>query len=137
MDDCIFCKIVKGDIPSYKIYEDEKVYAFLDINPLSKGHILVLPKEHYENIYDVPKDLYSYMFTVVKKIVENVNGKYKPKGMFVNQNNGTIAGQSIFHVHVHIKPIYDESQRHTEEGKRVKLSEEEMKKICNDLRITT
>jgi histidine triad (HIT) family protein len=136
MDDCIFCKIVKGDIPSYKVYEDEKVYAFLDIKPLSKGHILILPKEHYENVFDTPKELYGYMFEVAKKIAEHIKEKYNPKGIFINQNNGQMAGQSIMHVHLHVKPIYDESQKHSEETKRMELSKEEMKNIHEDLKIT-
>ncbi|NMC08786.1 HIT domain-containing protein, partial [Candidatus Microgenomates bacterium] len=67
MDDCIFCKIVKGDIPCYKVYEDEEVIAFLDIKPLSKGHVLVLPKKHFENIYDIPEDLLCKINVVAKK----------------------------------------------------------------------
>jgi histidine triad (HIT) family protein len=136
MDDCIFCKIVKGEISSYKIYEDEKVYAFLDIKPLSKGHTLLLPKEHYENILDIPKDLYGYMFEVAKEIAEHIQEKYNPEGIFINQNNGQMAGQSIMHVHLHIKPIYDESQKHSEEDKRMELSKEEMEKIKEDLKIS-
>jgi len=136
MNDCIFCKIVKGEIPAHKVYEDDKVYAFLDIKPLSKGHTLVLPKEHFENIFDIPKDLYGYMFEVAKEIAGHIKDKYNPEGMFINQNNGEMAGQSIMHVHLHIKPIYDESQRHREEGKRMELSKEEMEKICSDLKIS-
>ena len=136
MDDCIFCKIVKGDIPAYKVYEDEKVFAFLDINPLSKGHTLILPKQHYKDILDVPPDLYGYMFEIAKKIAVNINKKYKPKGIFVNQNNGEIAGQSVFHVHIHLKPMYEDTPRHEEESKRKKISEEEMKEIQGDLSIS-
>ena len=65
MDDCIFCKIIKGEIPCYKVYEDDKVIAFLDVNPLSKGHTLVMPKEHFETVLDIPSDLYSYLAQVV------------------------------------------------------------------------
>ncbi len=135
MNDCIFCKIVNGDIPSYKIYEDDRVFAFLDIKPLSKGHTLVLPKEHFENVFDIPKDLYAYMFEVAKNISANIKEKYKPEGIFINQNNGEMAGQSVPHIHIHVKPIYNESQKHREEDKRMQLSTEEMEKICNDLKI--
>jgi histidine triad (HIT) family protein len=135
MNDCIFCKIVNGGIPSYKIYEDDRVFVFLDIKPLSRGHALVLPKEHFENIFDVPKELYSYMFEVAKNISVNIKEKYKPEGIFINQNNGEMAGQSIHHIHVHVKPIYNESQKHREEDKRMQLSNEEMEQICDDLKI--
>lgn len=135
MNDCIFCKIVSGDIPSYKIYEDDRVFAFLDIKPLSKGHTLVLPKEHFENVFDIPKDLYAYMFEVAKNISANIKEKYEPEGIFINQNNGEMAGQSVPHIHIHVKPIYNESQKHREEDKRMQLSTEEMEKICNDLKI--
>lgn len=135
MNDCIFCKIVNGDIPSYKIYEDDRVFAFLDIKPLSKGHTLVLPKEHFENVFDIPKDLYAYMFEVAKNISANIKEKYQPEGIFINQNNGEMAGQSVLHIHIHVKPIYNESQKHKEEDKGMQLSTEEMEKICNDLKI--
>lgn len=135
MEDCIFCKIIKGDIPAHKVYEDEKVYAFLDIKPLSKGHILVLPKEHYENIFDIPEELYGYMFQVAKKLSVHINEIYKPKGIFINQNNGELAGQSVFHVHIHVKPIYNGKQTHTEMDKRITLSEEEFKEIQEELAI--
>lgn len=135
MSDCIFCKIVSGDIPSYKIYEDDRVFAFLDIKPLSKGHTLVLPKEHFENVFDIPKDLYAYMFEVAKNISANIKEKYEPEGIFINQNNGEMAGQSVPHIHIHVKPIYNESQKNKEEDKGMQLSTEEMEKICNDLKI--
>jgi len=135
MNDCIFCKIVSGDIPSYKIYEDDRVFAFLDIKPLSKGHTLVLPKEHFENVFDIPEDLYAYMFEVAKNISANIKEKYQPEGIFINQNNGEMAGQSVLHIHIHVKPIYNESQKNKEEDKRMQLSTEDMEKICNDLKI--
>jgi histidine triad (HIT) family protein len=136
MSDCIFCKIVKGDIPAYKVYEDEKVYAFLDINPLSKGHTLVLPKEHYVNVLDTPKELYGYMSEIVKKIAQKIEDEYEPEGIIINQNNGRKAGQEIDHVHIHIKPIYEDTKVVGERSHRKKLSEEEMKEIQKDLTIS-
>jgi len=136
MDDCIFCKIVKGEIPAYKVYEDEKVYAFLDINPLSKGHTLVLPKKHYVNILDTPKELYGYMNEVVKKIAQKIQDEYEPEGILINQNNGRRAGQEIGHVHIHIKPIYKDTKVVGERSHRKQLPEEEMKKIQQDLTLS-
>jgi histidine triad (HIT) family protein len=136
MSDCIFCKIVKGEIPAYKVYEDERVYAFLDINSLSKGHTLVLPKEHYVNVLDTPKELYGYMNEVVKKVAQKIQQEYKPEGILINQNNGRKAGQEIDHVHIHVKPIYEDTKVFREGNHRKQLPEEEMKEIQQDLTIS-
>ncbi|CAD6443069.1 cad021f8-3f66-4038-abd7-c7a772df568a [Sclerotinia trifoliorum] len=97
---CVFCKIIKGDIPSFKLFESEKVFAFLDINPLSRGHALVIPKHHGEKLVDIPDDQLQEILPVVKKLVvatgaENYN---------VLQNNGRIAHQEVDHVHFHMIP---------------------------------
>lgn len=133
MEDCIFCKITKGEIPSYKVYEDDKVFAFLDINPLSEGHTLVLPKEHYVNVLDVPEDIYAHMSKVVKRIAGKIQEKYKPEGILINQNNGRRAGQEIGHIHVHIKPIYEDTKVFRETNHRKKFEEEKMKRIQKEL----
>ncbi len=133
MDDCIFCKIVKGEIPSYKIYEDEKVFVFLDINPLSKGHTLVLPKEHYKGILDIPEELFEYLAKIVKKVSINLNEKYKPEGILINQNNGSKAGQEIFHAHIHVKPIYRDTEIPSEINHRKTFSKEEMENSMREL----
>ena len=133
MDDCIFCKIIKGDIPSYKIYENEHILSFLDINPLSKGHTIVIPKEHYENILDIPEELYLEMSRAVRKISQVLNDKYHPEGILINQNNGKRAGQEIPHIHIHIKPIYDDTKVFSEADYRMKLSKEEMELLTEEL----
>ncbi|KAG9780415.1 Adenosine 5'-monophosphoramidase hnt1 [Exophiala dermatitidis] len=97
---CIFCKIVKGDIPCFKLFESDKVLAFLDIQPLSKGHALVIPKEHGEKLVDISDDALSEILPVVKKLAaasgaENYN---------VLQNNGRLAHQEVGHVHFHMIP---------------------------------
>lgn len=106
MDDCIFCKIIKGDIPCKKIYEDENVLAFMDINPKAKGHTLVVPKNHSEGIYDIDEKDLENTIKVVKKLATEINEKLKPDGMNIRQNNGELAGQSVFHLHFHIVPKY-------------------------------
>ncbi len=133
MDDCIFCKIVKGEIPCYKIYEDDKVISFLDIKPLSKGHALVLCKEHYENILDIPQDTYEYMCGVVKRVSLMLKEKYNPEGILINQNNGKRAGQEVCHMHIHIKPIYKDTKVFSEANHRKEFSREEMLKIQEEL----
>lgn len=108
MEDCIFCKIVKGEVPSNKVYEDEKVFAFLDINPVDKGHTLVVPKEHYENIFDIPTDLMQYMYRIVKDLTEATSEALDVKEFNILQNNGRKAGQTVFHYHIHIIPKYED-----------------------------
>ncbi len=135
MEDCIFCKIVNGEIPAFKIYEDEKVYAFLDINPLSEGHTLVLSKEHYENIFDVPEGIYTHMSKVVKMISTKISKVYKPEGLLINQNNGRKAGQIVDHIHIHVKPIYSDTKVFSEANHRKKFDDKKMKEIQKKLAI--
>ena len=102
MQDCIFCKIVKGEIPSAKIYEDEKTLAFLDIAPVNIGHTLVIPKEHFRSIYEIPENLLAETMKTAKKISGVI--KNTSDGVNVTINNGGAAGQIIFHFHVHVIP---------------------------------
>ena len=106
MEDCIFCKIIKGEIPSYKVAETEEAYAFLDIGPLSVGHTLVLPKKHIKNIFEAdPKDLYPVL-DLVQKIAAKMKEKLPCDGVNILVNNGEAAGQSVHHCHWHIIPRY-------------------------------
>ena len=104
MSDCIFCKIIAGDIPSYKVYENDKVLAFLDITPVNPGHTLVVSKEHYENLNDLPQELASKIIQAVKKIAPAVVKAVGADGFNLNLNNGPAAGQIVNHVHFHIVP---------------------------------
>ena len=104
MEECIFCKIVEGKIPSNKVYEDEKTIAFLDANPTSKGHTLVIPKKHVETIHDAPE--MKYMWNTIVKVSNAVKTAFNAPGMNINQNNGEIAGQEVMHMHFHITPRY-------------------------------
>ncbi len=105
--DCIFCKIVSGEIPSGKVYEDESVVAFMDINPAVKGHCLVLPKEHYENIFDVSDEVLGETILAVKKVASAVQKAVKSDGVNVLQNNNRAAGQLIPHIHFHVIPRFE------------------------------
>lgn len=106
MEDCIFCKIIKGEIPSYKVAETEEAYAFLDIGPLSYGHTLVLPKKHIKNIFEAdPKDLYPVL-DLVQKIAALMKEKLPCDGVNILINNGEAAGQSVHHCHWHIIPRF-------------------------------
>src|SRR6185312_9200205 len=101
MTNCIFCKIVEGTIPSTKIYEDEYVYAFMDIMPVTKGHVLLIPKKHVENVYDFSDEEASHLFAAAPKIANALKAEFKPAGLNLLQNNGAHAGQTIFHFHLH------------------------------------
>ena len=106
--DCIFCKIIKGDIPCMKLYEDDKVLAFLDVNPDSDGHTLVIPKEHYMDIFDIPEDILSHIYSVSKDIMKLLEEKLGCNGFSLLQNNGSV--QEVKHYHLHIKPYYDDKK---------------------------
>ncbi|WP_088007807.1 HIT family protein [Indiicoccus explosivorum] len=109
MADCIFCKIIDGEIPSVKVYEDEHVYAFMDIMPLTKGHTLLIPKKHREYVYDMTEEEAANLFAVAPKIASAIKSSFEPVGMNLLNNNGAKAGQSVYHFHLHFIPRYDET----------------------------
>ncbi len=106
MSDCIFCKIVNGEIPCAKVFENEHVIAFLDISQVTKGHTLVVPKVHTENIYGLTPEIAGKIFEVVPKIANSIKEQFQPEGLNLLNNNGEKAGQSVFHYHMHIIPRY-------------------------------
>lgn len=136
MDDCIFCKIVKGEIPCYKLYENDSVMAWLDIQPLSKGHLLVVPKEHYQDIHEAPEEVLCEVMKVARIMANKIKEELHPEAILINQNNGEKAGQTIMHYHMHIKPIYEDTRHPWEEGYRNGFSNEEMKSIEAILKIS-
>lgn len=125
--DCIFCKIIKGEIPCKKVYEDDKTFAFLDISPIHKGHTLVIPKEHHENILDMPEETLAELAKTVKKVSKAVKQATDADGFNVTQNNGAAAGQAVFHFHMHIIPRFENDGLKTWPHKDV--PEEEMKQM--------
>ncbi|MYL32355.1 HIT domain-containing protein [Pontibacillus yanchengensis] len=104
--DCIFCKIMDGDIPSAKVYEDEFVYAFLDISQTTKGHTLVIPKQHTKNIYETDATTAEQLFSRVPKVANAIKEAFNPVGLNMLNNNEEAAGQSVFHLHIHLIPRY-------------------------------
>ncbi|MBR6072150.1 MAG: HIT family protein [Acholeplasmatales bacterium] len=106
---CIFCKIVNGEIPSKKVYEDDDVLAILDISQATVGHTLVMPKKHYANILEIPNNEYQKVMLKVKEIANKLNTKLNPKGINVLNNCGEAAGQTVMHYHVHILPRYNDN----------------------------
>ena len=107
MNDCIFCKIAAGEIPSATIYEDDDFRVILDLGPATKGHALILPKKHYADITEIPEDLLSRAAVLAKKIVTFMMKALPCDGYNVVQNNGEAAGQTVFHFHMHIIPRYE------------------------------
>ena len=106
-DSCIFCRIAQKQVPASLVYEDENVMAFLDIRPLNEGHSLVIPKAHYESIFDIPQDLISYLHGITKQVALAVKKATKADGISIIQQNGKAANQDIPHLHVHVIPRYE------------------------------
>ncbi|HPA25931.1 MAG TPA: HIT family protein [bacterium] len=103
---CIFCKIINKEIPAEIIYEDEKTLVFLDIEPNNPGHCLVVPKVHYENIFDAPEEVLAHLINVAKKISNILKVAVLAEGINIGINNGEVAGQVVPHLHIHIIPRY-------------------------------
>ena len=110
MEDCIFCKIINGDIPSEKVYEDESVLAFKDIHPAAPIHVLVIPKKHFENILEVDAQTLAHVMQVTQNLAKQIVEKLNAKGLNILTNTNEVAGQTVHHFHVHILPRYDEKE---------------------------
>ena len=106
-DDCIFCKIANGDIPSKALYEDEDFKVILDLGPATKGHALILPKNHADNLFELPCEDAAKVLCVAKKVAGMMKDKLHCDGLNLVQNNGAAAGQTVSHFHVHVIPRYE------------------------------
>lgn len=109
MSDCIFCKIVAGEIPASKVYEDDQVLAFLDITQVTKGHTLVIPKKHYRNVLEMDAEAAGQLFTAVPAIARQLKEKLGASGLNIVNNNEEAAGQTVFHTHIHLLPRFDQN----------------------------
>ncbi len=107
-DDCIFCKLANGVISTNSIYEDEDFNVILDAAPATKGHALILPKEHADNLYELPDDTAAKAMVLAKKLAKHMTAKLNCAGFNLVQNNGTVAGQTVFHFHLHLIPRYED-----------------------------
>lgn len=106
-DNCIFCKLANGVFPTNSIYEDEDFKVILDNSPATKGHALILPKSHYKNIYELPEETAGKVFVLAKKLAGSMTEKLHAEGFNIVQNNNEIAGQTVFHFHMHLIPRYE------------------------------
>ncbi|MCG3088665.1 HIT family protein [Sporosarcina cyprini] len=136
MTSCLFCKIIEGSIPGEIIYEDDHVVAFMDIMPVSEGHLLLIPKTHRENIYDMTEEEASHLFAVAPKIANAIKEEFKPAGLNLLQNNGAPAGQAVFHFHLHFIPRYDQNDGYqsTWEPKVEEFPQERIHQIADSIR---
>ncbi len=108
--DCIFCKIAKGEIPSVKVFEDERIFAFLDINPVTKGHCLIIPKQHFENVFDLAENVLAEIVKVAKELSKNIKDNLGATGVNLINSSGKSAEQTVFHFHLHVVPRYDDGR---------------------------
>ena len=106
-DNCIFCRIANGEIPSATLYEDEDFRVILDLGPATKGHALILPKNHFANLFEIPEDIEAKAFVLAQKMATKMKKVFDCDGFNIVQNNGTTAGQTVFHFHIHLIPRYD------------------------------
>ena len=131
-DDCIFCKIANGEIPSKTLYEDDEFRVILDLGPAAKGHALILPKDHYANLYELPDETASKVMILAKKEATLITQKLQCDGFNLVQNNGETAGQTVFHFHMHLIPRYkDDGQKIN--WKPLEPSQEELEAVKDQI----
>ena len=131
-NNCIFCKIANGEIPSKTIHEDDKFRVILDLGPATRGHALILPKDHYKNIYEIPDETIADAMVLAKKMAIKMTQTLHADGFNIVQNNNEIAGQTVFHFHIHLIPRYDG------DGQNInwvpeEMSEEELENIMKQI----
>ncbi len=131
-DDCIFCKLANGDIPTNTVYEDDMFRAILDMGPAAKGHALLLPKDHADNLFELPDDVTREALKTAREVGKKIVSKLGADGLNIVQNNGEIAGQTVMHFHIHIIP------RYKNDGQKISWvpgepSSEELAAICKEI----
>ena len=135
--DCLFCKISKGEIPSVKIFENDRIFAFLDINPLTKGHCLVIPKQHFKDVFEIDGDTLKEIICVARDIAENAKRNLGATGVQLVNASGKDAEQSVFHFHLHVIPRYegdDLKMNDWWQSKAQNPSQEELQKTAEKLK---
>jgi histidine triad (HIT) family protein len=131
-ENCIFCKIANGEIPSRTLYEDKDFRVIMDLNPATKGHALILPKEHYKNLYEISDETAAKVLPLAKKMATLMTDKLSAEGFNLIQNNNEIAGQSVFHFHMHLIPRYSDDNQNLV-MKANEVSAEELDKIKDQI----
>jgi histidine triad (HIT) family protein len=126
LTNCPFCKIAEGIASASLVYEDDNVLAFLDINPSNIGHTLVVPRDHWENIFEIPEKILAEIIVVTKKISTTIKKTVNAQGIKIIQLNGRAAGQMVMHIHFHIIPILSEFEKISNHVSRMKISREKL-----------
>jgi histidine triad (HIT) family protein len=134
IEDCVFCKIIRGEIPCSQLYEDDQVLAFLDIAPFNYGHALVIPKDHHHSITTLPSDFHARIMAVASKVAVAQMRALKAEGFNLVLNNGRCAGQEVPHVHLHVIPRFVDDQPIFKAAKKKYDSTEEMLKTAESIR---
>ncbi|MBT3230664.1 HIT family protein [Candidatus Uhrbacteria bacterium] len=129
MNDCIFCKIINGEVPSYKIYEDDETFAFLNIHPMSKGHVLIVPKNHAEDLAHGSEGDSVAIMKTLHKIAPKVIEALGATGYNLGMNHGKIAGQEVFHTHLHVIPRYEGGARTFDKNEASEQELNDVKKL--------
>ncbi|MDD5331287.1 MAG: HIT family protein [Candidatus Nanoarchaeia archaeon] len=132
MKDCIFCKIIKKEIPAEIIYENKTTLAFLDINPVNPGHVLVIPKKHFSTLEETPQETLIEVIKTTKKLVPAINQSVNPIGINLGLNNKKGAGQLVPHIHLHIMPRFEGDKHKLLEGK--KTQPEQLKQVADKIK---
>ncbi len=134
-ENCIFCKLANGIIPTNSIYEDEDFNVILDAGPATKGHALILPKKHYRNLYEIEPQVLAKAAQLAQRVVCHEKEVLGATGYNVLQNNEPAAGQTVFHFHMHLIPRYDEEDGNILMWDTQSYSDEEMKEICEQMKL--
>lgn len=138
MENCIFCKIVRGEIHSYKLYEDKDILAFLDIQPLTKGHCLVIPKKHFQDIFNISESDLQRVSVLSKSISEKIKKNLGADGVRISQSNGRVAGQDVMHYHLHVIPRYSDDGLSNNPNLTIhspKADPEDLKQVLGKIRL--
>ncbi len=131
-NNCIFCKLANGDIPTNSIYEDDNFKVILDNAPATKGHALILPKSHYKNLYEIPEDTAAEVMKLAKKMAVSMTEKLGCEGFNLLQNNNEVAGQTVFHFHMHLIPRYADDNQHLAMPP-MEMTQDELAKVRDEL----
>ncbi len=133
-DNCIFCKILADEIPSTVVYEDDLFRAILDVNPAARGHVIILPKKHADDLMELPDEEASGIMIVARKIAAAVKKAYQCDGVNILQNNGRAAGQTVFHLHVHVIPRFEGDTDHINIGWKPGATPEDLSAIAEEIK---
>lgn len=133
--ECIFCKIIKGEIPSFTVYEDETFKVILDRFPSALGHVLIIPKAHYRDMFELPQDIASKIYPLAQKIASRVKEVMGAEGINILQNNGEVAGQSVYHFHLHIVPRKSRDGITLNQSSNMDTTIEELEAVWNQLKM--